>query len=245
MLNANFCKRALLLASNGLQPRLFVLKHSLPTLHHTKLLHQDQHRSWVFGFSAFKIEGIGEKRSWLHAVLDVFHTNYITQSVNICCLHNFQVTKLGTSYEKFSRQPKKQETMRKTTLLKQDTILRSLNIMKNLKLSIQSILLSWNLSEGKQSTKDIKRHTLWSPPPVANLRPPGWTSMEKICIPSCLIQLGFSAIILFLIPKPNTCALYFLKIAALQQTRTLFSNLRRTRYVSNNKNPRETTERVS
>ena len=37
--------------------------------------------------------------------------------------------------------------------------------------------------------------TLWSPPPVATLTAPGWTSMEKICKPSCLIQLGFSAII--------------------------------------------------
>lgn len=39
-----------------------------------------------------------------------------------------------------------------------------------------------------------RSHTLWSPPPVANRSPPGWTSMEKICMPSCLTQLGFSAI---------------------------------------------------
>ena len=39
-----------------------------------------------------------------------------------------------------------------------------------------------------------RSHTLWSPPPVANRSPPGWTSLEKICMPSCLTQLGFSAI---------------------------------------------------
>lgn len=51
-----------------------------------------------------------------------------------------------------------------------------------------------------------RSHTLWSPPPVANRSPPGWTSMEKICMPSCLTQLGFSAIIFqkFVLPPKKT-----------------------------------------
>lgn len=62
-------------------------------------------------------------------------------------------------------------------------------------------------------------HTLWSPPPVANLSPHGWTSMEKICIPSCLTQRGFSAIILqkkFLF-QPKTASLNFHSVKNLRK----------------------------
>lgn len=57
------------------------------------------------------------------------------------------------------------------------------------------IIIKLRLSNKPPRVREKAIHTLWSPPPVANRSPPGWTSMEKICMPSCLTQLGFSAII--------------------------------------------------
>lgn len=82
----------------------------------------------------------------------------------------------------------------------------------------------FNQNKSTQKRKKWKKKkkqtttTLWSPPPVANLRPPGWISMEKICIPSCLIQLGFSAIIFWLL-KLQLPALFYLLLKHPRESR--------------------------
>jgi hypothetical protein len=47
----------------------------------------------------------------------------------------------------------------------------------------------------KKNTKLLEGLTLWSPPAVANRRPLGWTSSEKIWSPACRNHIGFSTII--------------------------------------------------
>jgi hypothetical protein len=113
---------------------------------------------------------------------------------------NFPSIQGSKNFEQLSRQPKKREKT-KSYINKMTFVLTQVDISvapttKNPNFKFHSVPHLLNFTSNQQTRIGYdKSHTLWSPPPVANLSPPGWTSMEKICIPSCLIQLGFSAII--------------------------------------------------